>query len=101
MEATWNQEGSEVIITQKSLIETMSATYLPAETRDPGKSGQKPSLPLEKEFFEPPMEKGLEGSAKRKFQAIVGGLLFITKCQDWTYQSKSISWDDGAAIYHP
>ena len=80
METTWNQEKSEVILKQKSLIETMNTTYLLAEIQDPGKSGKRPSLPLDKEFFNPPnQDESLGDPGKRKFQAIVGGLLFLNR----------------------
>jgi len=66
MEAMWNQEETEVIITQKSLIETMSATYLPAETRDPRKSSKKTLSTARQRIFR--TTNGRRASGLRKMQ---------------------------------
>ena len=77
MELTWSKES--VILTQKNLIDNITKTHLPLE--DHGRSGRNASLPLDDEFFKPQKkdEKGLEDPEKRKYQAIIGGLLCLNR----------------------
>ena len=56
----------------------MTKTYLPLE--DYGQHGRKASLPLNAEFFKPTKdEEKLYDHAKKKYQAIFGGLLFVNR----------------------
>ena len=57
----------------------MMKMHIPLE--DHGKHGKKASLPLEEELYKPPKkhEKGLDDHEKRKYQSIIGRLLFVNR----------------------
>ena len=76
MEVTWGKEG--VILTQRMLIENLAKTHLP-ESPDPGKSGKKASLPLDPTLFKKFENEEEKIDNPTKFQAIVGGLLFVSR----------------------
>jgi len=74
MELSWRK--NEVVLTQQVLIETMTKTHL-ANQDDTGY--KKPSLPLDKQQFEPPNELVERLEDPKRFQALVGGLRFISR----------------------
>ena len=71
MELMWGTD--HVVLTQRLLIETMADTHLP---NDHGRNGEKLSLPVDPESFKKSDDVLNE---PKKFQAIVGGLLFINR----------------------
>jgi len=74
MELSWGKKN-EVILTQKLLIETIAKTHLQINEN----MGIKSLLPLNKELFEPPDEPEEKLEDPKLFQAIIGGLLFISQ----------------------
>jgi len=73
MELTWKKD--EVILTQKTLIETMQQTHLPNIS---DQIGNKTSLPSNMMNYEPMAEdEGDEPIEQKPCQSLIGGLLFV------------------------
>lgn len=70
LELKWNNISSEVIMTQKALIETMATKYLEGELQ------YKNSLPINPELYE---ESNDDSGDTKKYQALTGGLLYIPR----------------------
>jgi len=73
MELTWKKD--EVILTQRTLIETMQQTHLPNIS---DQIGNKTSLPSNMTNYEPMAEdEGDEPTEQKPYQSLIGGLLFV------------------------
>ena len=70
MELLWNEDGTEAIMTQQALIESMTTKHLLGELHP------KHSLPLNPNLY----QEGEEWlTVPKQYQSITGGLLFIAK----------------------
>jgi len=70
MELQWNKEGTQVIMTQKALIESMTKAHLPNNPQP------KKSLPSDRAMF---IEEGEKLANPKPYQSLIGGLLYITR----------------------
>jgi hypothetical protein len=70
MELQWNAQGTRVIMTQQSLIESMAAKYLS------NISSTKHSLPLNPALY---AASEVDFKEPTLYQAIIGGLLYISR----------------------
>ena len=71
MELTWNKEGTEVILTQYGLIDSLANTHRVSVT------GARSSLPVDAECFKESRQN--DPCDKKQFQQIIGSLLFIAR----------------------
>ena len=69
LEMTWDNDGKGVLLTQTSLIASAAEKYL-------YNSGEKSSIPLDEEWYQ---KSESEPADPKKYQALVGTLLFITR----------------------
>jgi len=67
IELSWNKNNTEVILTQRALIESIHQRH--------GRSGTKSSLPLNERFYAPRTNE--EQAPQKEYQSLIRGLLFI------------------------
>jgi len=70
MEVLWNEDGTEAIMTQQTLIESMATKYLSEQIT------RKNSLPLNPDLYQEGEELLKD---PKEYQSITGGLLFIAR----------------------
>jgi len=70
IELSWNKDNTEVILTQRALIESIHQRHR--------KSGTKSSLPLDERHYAARIADE-EQAPQKEYQSLIGGLLFIAR----------------------
>ena len=76
IEMSWHKNRTEVTLTQRALIESMAKSHLPQQTIERSIPGRVSSLPLDPKLYQEDKDNNVD---QKRFQAIVGGLLFISR----------------------